>query len=155
MGVSWNEAAAYANWLSKKTGEDYRLPTEAQWEKAARGTKGWIYPWGNEFDKNLCNSDECGLDRTSPVGIFPGGESPYGSMDMAGNVWEWCADWYDEKYYHKSPPRIQVGPLQAPHEYFGEVVGLIKRGLVLQQFVTMPGLTTAAKTLDFVLPDHF
>jgi len=55
----------------------------------------------------------------------------------------------------KVPQRIQVGPLQAPHEYFGEVVGLIKRGLVLQQFVTMPGLTTAAKTLDFVLPDHF
>jgi formylglycine-generating enzyme required for sulfatase activity/predicted MPP superfamily phosphohydrolase len=104
VGVSWYEAAAYAGWLSQKTGEKYILPTEAQWEKAARGTKGLIYPWGNEFDKNLCNYDECGLGRTSPVGIFPGGESPYGCVDMAGNVWEWCGDWYDS-YYSKSCPK--------------------------------------------------
>ena len=110
MGVSWYEAAAYANWLSKKTGKIYCLPTEAQWEKAARGTGGREYPWGNEFDKNLCNSEECGLNRTSPVGIFTKGESPYGCMDMAGNVLEWCSDWFEEDYYKKSPKKNPRGP---------------------------------------------
>jgi formylglycine-generating enzyme required for sulfatase activity/predicted MPP superfamily phosphohydrolase len=110
VGVSWYEAAAYAGWLSQKTGKDYRLPTEAQWEKAARGTDGREYPWGNDFDKNKCNSDECGLDRTSPVGIFTKGESPYGCLDMAGNVWEWCSDWYNEDYYKKSPAKNPPGP---------------------------------------------
>ncbi len=110
VGVSWYEASAYARWLSNKTGKRYELPTEAQWEKAARGTDGFIYPWGNEFDKNLCNSDECGLDRTSPVGIFLKDKSPYGCMDMAGNVWEWCADWYKKDYYSKSPDKNPQGP---------------------------------------------
>jgi formylglycine-generating enzyme required for sulfatase activity/predicted MPP superfamily phosphohydrolase/energy-coupling factor transporter ATP-binding protein EcfA2 len=108
--VSWYEAAAYANWLSKITGKPYRLPTEAEWEKAARGIDGRTYPWGNKFDKNLCNSWELELRRTSPVGIFPKGKSPYGCFDMAGNVWEWCADWYDEKYYLKSPMKNPLGP---------------------------------------------
>jgi len=110
VGVSWYEAAAYARWLSKKTGKIHSLPTEAQWEKAARGTDGRVYPWGNEFDKNLCNNRELGLRRTSPVGIFPGDKSPYGCMDMAGNVWEWCADWYEEDYYKKSPTKNSQGP---------------------------------------------
>jgi formylglycine-generating enzyme required for sulfatase activity/predicted MPP superfamily phosphohydrolase/energy-coupling factor transporter ATP-binding protein EcfA2 len=110
VGVSWYEASAYANWLSKKTGKTYRLPTEAEWEKAARGTEGREYPWGNEFDKDNCNSSECGLDRTSPVGIFTEGESPYGCLDMAGNVLEWCSDWFDEDYYKKSPGKNPRGP---------------------------------------------
>ncbi|MCU0285786.1 MAG: SUMF1/EgtB/PvdO family nonheme iron enzyme [Acidobacteria bacterium] len=110
VGVSWYEAYAYAQWLSGKTGNDYRLPTEAQWEKAARGSRGFQYPWGNDFDKDKCNSDECGLGRTSPVGIFPDGKSPYGCLDMAGNVWEWCADWYEENYYKGSPARNPQGP---------------------------------------------
>ncbi|MCP5053139.1 MAG: SUMF1/EgtB/PvdO family nonheme iron enzyme, partial [bacterium] len=108
--VSWYEAFAYARWLSIKTGNNYVLPTEAQWEKAARGKDGLVYPWGNDFDKNLCNSDEGGLNRTSPVGIFPKGKSPCGCLDMAGNVWEWCAGWFDSDYYKKSPAKNPKGP---------------------------------------------
>jgi formylglycine-generating enzyme required for sulfatase activity len=110
VGVSWYEAAAYAGWLSETTGNTYSLPSEAQWEKAARGTDGREYPWRNEFDKNLCNSDECGLNRTSPVGIFPKGVSLYGCLDMAGNVWEWCADWFKSDYYKESPKKNPTGP---------------------------------------------
>jgi formylglycine-generating enzyme required for sulfatase activity len=110
VGVSWFEAEAYANWLSERTGHQYRLPTEAEWEKSARGTKGFEYPWGEHFDKNLCNSYESRLLRTSPIGIFPKDKSPYGCFDMAGNVWEWCSDWYNNKYYATSPDRNPKGP---------------------------------------------
>jgi formylglycine-generating enzyme required for sulfatase activity/calcineurin-like phosphoesterase family protein len=109
-GINWYEAAAYANWLKKVTGILYRLPTEVEWEKAARGTDGKLYPWGYTFDINCCNSRESGLRRTSPVGIFPNGKSDYGCQDMAGNVWEWCADWFDEKYYHGSSLKNPIGP---------------------------------------------
>jgi formylglycine-generating enzyme required for sulfatase activity len=110
VGISWYEAEAYANWLSKRTGNHYRLPTEAEWEKAARGTKGFTYPGGEDFDKNSCNSYESGLLRTSPVGIFPKGKSPYGCFDMAGTVWEWCSDRYNNKYYANSPDKNPKGP---------------------------------------------
>ncbi len=110
VGVSWYEAAVYANWLTKKTGNRYYLPTEAQWEKDARGSRGFRYPWGDTLDKNKWNSDECGRNRTGPVGIFPSGKSPYGCMDMAGNVLEWCSDWYGEKYYKESSSKNPSGP---------------------------------------------
>ncbi len=112
VGVGWYEASAYATWLSRKTGNSYCLPTEAQWEKAARGSGGFLYPWGNTWEKkeNRCNWRDIGLRRTSPVGIFPLGASPYGCLDMAGNAWEWCADWYADDYYRKSPDRNPRGP---------------------------------------------
>jgi formylglycine-generating enzyme len=110
INVSWDEAAAYCLWLSQKTVLTFQLPTESQWEKAARGTGGLIYPWGNDFDKNKCNSYESGLKKTMPVGSYPLGKSPYGCMDMAGNVWEWCADWYNEGYYKNSHSKNPPGP---------------------------------------------
>jgi formylglycine-generating enzyme required for sulfatase activity len=110
VGVSWYEASAYATWLSKMKRDNYSLPTEAQWEKAARGINGLIYPWGNEFHMNLCNSSKCGLNRTSPVGLFQNGRSPYGCMDMAGNVLEWCFDFYGKNYYKKSSSLNPRGP---------------------------------------------
>jgi formylglycine-generating enzyme required for sulfatase activity len=110
VGISWFEAEAYANWLSERTGQRYRLPTEAEWEKAARGTKGLKYPWGDEFDRNLCNSWESELRRTSPVEIYPKGKSPYDCFDMAGNVLEWCSDWYNDNYYANSLDRNPKGP---------------------------------------------
>ena len=88
--VTWHDAMAYCKWLSEKTRKTYRLPTEAEWEKAARGPGGLIYPWGNLFDKNRCNTFESGIGNTTPVGNYsPAGDSPYGVADMAGNVWEW------------------------------------------------------------------
>jgi formylglycine-generating enzyme required for sulfatase activity len=111
VNVSWNDAVAYCVWLSKATGKRYTLPREAQWEKAARGTEGRIYPWGNQVpDKTRCNIDHW-FDGTTPVGYFGrAGESPYGCADMIGNVWEWCADWWQEDYYRHAPRRNPQGP---------------------------------------------
>ena len=98
--VTWHDAMAYCRWLAEATGEAYRLPSEAEWEKAARGTDGRIYPWGDEWDEKRCNSDEGGPGDTTPVGQYsPGGDSPYGCVDMAGNVWEWTRSlWRDYPY---------------------------------------------------------
>lgn len=98
VGVSWYEAMAYAAWLAQQTGQTTRLPTEAEWEKGARGTDGRKYAWGNEVpDKSRCNfkKDE---GKTTPVGSYPNGASPYGALDMAGNVWEWSITKWVENY---------------------------------------------------------
>ena len=100
VNVSWDDAVAYCKWLSEKRGKSYRLPTEAEWEKAACGKDGRIYPWGDKFDPRNANTSETKLGGTSEVGQFsPQGDSPYGCMDMAGNVWEWCHDWFNENEY--------------------------------------------------------
>ena len=90
VGVSWYEAWAYCSWLAGVLGRRFVLPTDAHWEKAARGESGRRYPWGDEWREQCCNSAEAGLGCTSPVSHYPGGRSPYGACDMAGNVWEWC-----------------------------------------------------------------
>ncbi|NJP07020.1 MAG: formylglycine-generating enzyme family protein, partial [Chloroflexaceae bacterium] len=96
VGVNWFEAVAYARWLSAQTGREYRLPTEAEWEKAARGPDGLIWPWGNEWRDGMANSNEAGHDVTIAVGNYPDGASPYGALDMAGNVWEWCSSSWED-----------------------------------------------------------
>ncbi len=111
VNVSWHDAVAYCAWLSKKTGKTYRLPTEAEWEKAARGTDGRKYPWGNkpEPNRDLLNYND-NVEDTTEVGSYEDGHSPYGVYDMAGNVWEWVHDWYSTTYYQKSPPKNPLGP---------------------------------------------
>lgn len=114
--VSWKDIQSYCRWAEK------RLPTEAEWEKAARGTDGRIFPWGNQFDESRCNSTNYqfgtgrGFGSTTPVDAFPDGVSPYGCYDMVGNVWELVSDWLDistnngGNYYAISPPRNPKGP---------------------------------------------
>jgi formylglycine-generating enzyme required for sulfatase activity len=97
--VSWEDAKAYCYWLAEKTGKPVTLPSEAQWEMAARATDGRIYPWGDDAaNPNRLNFDQTNIHETSPVGVFPMGESDYGAMDMAGNVFEWVEDDFHGNY---------------------------------------------------------
>jgi len=89
--VTWKDMLAYARWLSQVTGESWRLPSEAQWEKAARGPDGRTFPWGDGWDSTMANTTASGPQMTTPVGRYPQGASPYGVQDMAGNVWEWTS----------------------------------------------------------------
>jgi formylglycine-generating enzyme required for sulfatase activity len=110
--IEWKQAQAYCGWVLKA------LPTEAQWEKAARGLNSWIYPWGDAppascllaimYDAGMGGAG-CGTGTTWPVGTMDT-ESPYGALDMAGNVWEWAYDWYDSAYYLSSPAIDPQGP---------------------------------------------
>jgi formylglycine-generating enzyme len=100
--VRFDDAVAYCQWLSQSLDRVFRLPTEAEWEKAARGgAEGWRYPWGNDVDSSRCNflADPAtkAQSGTRPVGMYP--PNAYGLHDMAGNVWEWVSDWYSSDYY--------------------------------------------------------
>lgn len=104
VGVDWNDANGYCQWAGK------RLPTEAEWEYAARGPEGSVYPWGNTFDAKKLNAEGAadGYTNTAPVGSFPDGASWCGVLDLAGNVWEWTADWYGD--YPSGPQTNPTGP---------------------------------------------
>lgn len=142
VGVTWYEAVAYCNWLTKQlqvTGCSFRvvregkletaslepgtvlirLPTEAEWEKAARGARGLRWPWGNEWREGAANTEEAGIEETSAVGAFPAGASPCGALDLAGNVWEWTAS----RWGRGSLLRPDYGYPYDPHDGREEVDG--------------------------------
>jgi formylglycine-generating enzyme required for sulfatase activity len=141
IGISYQDAQNYCQWLSLKTEVSFRLPTEAEWEKAARSSDKRKYPWGNtdpngsrcnyadvnflkyylresppqdkkekqQIINGMATASDDGQIFTAPVGSYPQGASPFGAMDMAGNVWEWVSDWYDGNYYQKSPRQNPPG----------------------------------------------
>ncbi len=116
VGINWFEADAYCRWLSAITSREIHLPSEMEWEKAARGADGREYPWGDKFDSALCNTVESHIWKTTRVGLYPGGVAPFGLFDASGNVWEWTSDWY------------QMYPGGEPSDEFGEKFRVLRGG---------------------------
>jgi len=118
INVDYADVTAFCNWMSAETGETIYPPTEAQWEKAARGTDQRRYPWGDGApNSGLANYNNY-VGETMPVGSYPSGVSPYGIHDMAGNVFEWCSDWYDANYYSSSPINNPQGASSGTYRVF-------------------------------------
>jgi formylglycine-generating enzyme required for sulfatase activity len=117
--VTWYDAVSYCWWLAVRSGVRVILPSEAEWEKAARGTDGRNYPWGDEWDPRRCSTFKGGGQGTTPVGQYPKGASPYGCLDMAGNVWEWTrslwgGEWEEPEYGYPYNPNDGRENLDAP-----------------------------------------
>jgi len=114
--IAWSDALAYSKWLQEflqaeiPEGLTLRLPTEAEWEKAARGNDGRMYPWGEKIDCSKANYGDCAGGYTTEVGSYESGISPFGLYDMAGNTGEWVSDWYSQSYYQNSPASNPLGP---------------------------------------------
>jgi formylglycine-generating enzyme required for sulfatase activity len=131
INVDWNQAKAFCEWRGAQ------LPTEAQWEKAARGMDGRTYPWGEQF---YCDKLKC-MGDTTKVGSYESGKSPYGIYDLAGNVWEWLADWYDRSYYANSPFSNPLGPSSGHYR--------VLRGGSVQNYVNI-----RSADRSFYIPDY-